>query len=384
MSVPPHPPQPPMGNQPVGGAQWGPPPPGGAPQWSPQQPWGPPAGPPPPGAPPPRGAKGKWVFGGVALIAVIAVTVVITVLVVGKNSGSSPTPTTSTTAAPSDIASANDKGPATIITEDPTCAPLRPILDTLAGQQANGWDKRDPSVGASSWTPTTRAQFDTVGQGMRRAADQIVRLAKVTPHRVVRELYEQYVAYARAYADSIPTYTARDDNYALVAVATVNALNDICSSISYGSAAARAPLIASAPMPSEVAPFGNADDPQRFLPGPNPSCGQWSTALSDLQRDTANWYSIPSDIPASGWSPEQRAIYDAAAPVMNASADKLQTLGESSGNLTWQDFAQFSAQYRRAYVQSLPSYIAADAYLANIASEVSGVVQAACQAAGGG
>jgi hypothetical protein len=68
---------------------------------------------------------------------------------------------------------------------------------------------------------------------------------------------------------------------------------------------------------------------------------------------------------------------------MNASADKLQALGERSGNLTWRDIADLSSQYRRAYVQSLPSYIAADNYLANAALELSGIVQAACQAAGG-
>lgn len=201
MSVPPPPHQPPMGSQPVGGASSGPPPPGGAPQWGPQQPWGS-----PPGAPPPRGGKGKWIFGGLALLAVIAVTVVITVLVVGKNSGTSPSPT-STTAVPSDIASANDKGAATIITEDPTCAATRPINDTLVGQEKNGWDKRDPSVPASAWTPEVRAQFEAVGQAFRNAANQTVTLAKTTPHRVMRELYEQNIAYSRAYADSIATYS---------------------------------------------------------------------------------------------------------------------------------------------------------------------------------
>ncbi len=100
------------------------------------------------------------------------------------------------------------------------------------------------------------------------------------------------------------------------------------------------------------------------------------------RSDTADWRSIPSDIPASQWTPEQRAINDAVAPVMDAFADKLQALGERSGNLTLQDFAVLSAQYRRAYVQSLPSYTAADNYLANAALELSGVVEAACMAAG--
>src|SRR5690242_4647748 len=245
MSVPPHPHQPPMGSQPVGGPQWGPPPPGGAPQWGPpQQPWGPPPGAQPPTAPPPRGGKGKWIFGGIALLAVIAVTVAITVLVVGKNSGASPTPTTSTSAAPSDIASANDKGPVAIITEDPTCEPTRPVLDTLASQQhANGWDKRDPSVPGAAWTPDVRAQYEAVGQAMRTSADQMVALVKLTPHRVVRELYEQFIAYSRAYADNISTYTPADDHLAVTSSTAANAIGYICAAVSYGSAAARGPLV---------------------------------------------------------------------------------------------------------------------------------------------
>jgi hypothetical protein len=90
MSVPPPPnqwgSQPPTGGQPAGVPQWGPPPggQGGGPQWAPQQPSGPPRN---------GSGKGKWIFGGIAVLAVIAVTVVITVLVVGKDSGNSPNPT---------------------------------------------------------------------------------------------------------------------------------------------------------------------------------------------------------------------------------------------------------------------------------------------------
>ncbi len=44
---------------------------------------------------------------------------------------------------------------------------------------------------------------------MRNAADQTVALAKLTPHRVMRELYQQFIAYARAYSDAIATYTLK-------------------------------------------------------------------------------------------------------------------------------------------------------------------------------
>jgi len=261
MSVPPPPNQ--WGAQPpAGGPQWGPPP-SSAPQWAP-----------PPGPPPSGGGKGKWIFGGIALLAVIAVTVTITVLVVGKNSGSSPTPTsTGTSAPPSDIASANDKGPATIITEDPTCAPSTPLFETLAAQQRNGWDARDPSIPAPAWTPAVRAQYEAVAQAMRSAADQMVPLAKLTPHRVMRELYEQFIAYARVYIDRIPTYTAADDHLVGVSNSAMDSISRICAAINYGSASARGPLVPPASSPTHTAALGDTAAPQRFLTEPNLTCG---------------------------------------------------------------------------------------------------------------
>ena len=100
------------------------------------------------------------------------------------------------------MASADDKGPANIITEDPSCAAWTPINQTFVEIQKKGWDERDPSIPATDWTPEQRAQYDEVGRAMRAAADQTVPLAKLTPHRVMRELYEQFIAYARAYSDA--------------------------------------------------------------------------------------------------------------------------------------------------------------------------------------
>jgi hypothetical protein len=373
MSMPP-----PAGGPPLPPTGPGPDPrvPPGQPVWAPQQPWS---------APPPRRGNGwKWALGAVALLAVIGVTVAVTLSVAGGGSGEGP-PTTSPTTGngpDSQIASANDKGPATIIIEDPTCEPSRPILDTLAGEERNGWDKRDPSIPASAWTPAVRAQYEAVGQAMRSAADQMMALVKLTPHRVMRELYEQFIAYSRAYAARIPTYAATDDRLAVASSTTANAIGDVCAAISYGSAAARGPLTSPPPAPTQVAPVGDPSDPQRFLKAPDPACTEWIEASSQFQRDTAAWLAIPSSIPASQWTPEQRAVNDAVAPVMLSFADKVQALGEQSDNPTFMDFAMLSAQYRRAYVQSLPSYTPPDNYLANAALKLGGVVEAACQAVG--
>ena len=238
MTVPPPPNQ--WGSQPPTGGQ-----PGGAPHWGPPQPWGP-----PPGPPQRRGGKGKWIFGGIALLAVIAVTVVITVLVVGKDSGGgSPTPTNGNG---SEFASANDKGPVGIIIEDPTCAAFNRIANAFtAAETKAGWPNRDSSVPATAWTADQRSMYVAVSSAMRNAADQTGNLVKVTPHRVVREMYEQFIAYARAFTEKIAQYQPNDNHLAAVVDGLESALVDICGAITYGSAATQAPFVPEAPSPSK-------------------------------------------------------------------------------------------------------------------------------------
>ena len=372
MTVPPPPNQ--WGSQPPTGGQ-----PGGAPHWGPPQPWGP-----PPGPPQRRGGKGKWIFGGIALLAVIAVTVVITVLVVGKDSGWWITDADERQVA-SEIASANDKGPVDDHHRGPdVCALGTDSRDAQLPSSAMVGIARDPSVPATAWTPADqRSMYETVGEAMRSAADQTVPLVKLTPHRVMRELYEQFIAYARAYVERIPTYTAsrRPPRWGF-RTACMDSISRICAAINYGSASARGPLVPSASSPEHIAALGNPADPQRFLTEPNSACADWDAALSQFGTDTVDWLAIPSDIPASQWTQEQRAVNDAVAPVMRTFADKLQALGERSGNPIFQDFADLSAQYRRAYGQALPTYTASDNYLAGAALRLSGIVLAACQAAG--
>ncbi|GAB5896408.1 hypothetical protein [Mycolicibacterium mageritense] len=340
--------------------------------------------------PPKRSNKWKWVLGALALLVVIGVTVAVTVTVLGRGDkeadGSPPS------AAPvkdnggnksnSDIASANDTGPVAIITEDPTCAAQSPIFTTLAAQTKNGWEKRDPSIPAAEWTPEIRAQYETAGQAMRSAGDQLVPLAKLTPHRVMRELYEQYIAYSRAYVDRISNYTAVDDYLVSAANYTANSIGNICAAIEYKSAAARSPLVPPLPAASTVGRVDAVAAPHRFLGEPNQICGDWQGALSQADSDLSDWLSIPSDLPATEWSPEQRAINERAATIMSRLASQQQELGERSGNAILQDFASLAAQYRRGYVAALPTYTPADNYLATVGDKLGGTIKWACAAAG--
>ena len=104
-----------------------------------------------------------------ALLAVIGVTAAVTISVTKDNGDDDPTPTGDTFG----LASADDKGPANIITADPSCAAWTPISQTFVDIQGKGWDKRDPAIPATDWTPEQRAKNEEVRQG-RNVADQTV------------------------------------------------------------------------------------------------------------------------------------------------------------------------------------------------------------------
>lgn len=360
---------------------------GYAPQPEAPMPWQQPH-PMPTSVPPKRSNKWKWILGALALLVVIGVTVAVTVTVLGRGDkeadGSPPT------AAPvkdnggnksnSDIASADDTGPVAIITEDPTCAAQSPIFTTLAAQTKNGWEKRDPSIPATEWTPEMRAQYEAAAKAMRSAVDQLEPLVKLTPHRVVRELYEQHIAYSRAYTDSISTYVQKNNHLVRVANASAETIGYICSAIEYGSAAARAPLVPPLSASANVAPVRDPSNPQRFLREQNAACADWQPALTQFDTETAAWLGISSDIPATDWSPEQKMIVEAAATSMMRLADQQQSFGALSDNFTFRDFAELSAQYSRGYVAAIPSYVPADNYLSTVSTKLGNLVTSACDA----
>ena len=331
----------------------------------------------------------KWILGLLALVVVVVLTVVVTLAVTRDGSSVSATSPTSTPPSAetssvdaSEFASADDDGPIEIITDEPTCAAWTPIGDTLAQKAAQGWNDRDASIPASEWTPAQRAQYEDIAKAMLSAADQTTALVKLTPHRVVRELYEQSIAYWRAFADKIVSYTAADNHLAQVAASTANSLVWICSAIHFGSAAARAPLVAPSATPLEVAGVENPSYPVPFMTTPSAVCKEWGTETSAFDAATAVWLGTDAGIPASQWGPEQQQLYVEMATVMRNNAAKIQDLGMRSNNPVFYDFATLAAQYRRAFVQSFPSYVPADAYLANTAAELVAANNHACLAAG--
>lgn len=327
----------------------------------------------------------KWGLAAVVLLAVVALVLVAVVLLGGDPGKSSLDSSASSRSAASGIASADDVGPVAIIINDPTCTAWASISGNLSNTLSllghGQWNERDQSIPASAWTDEQKKQYLAAGQVVRNAAAQTVGLVKLTPHRVMRELYEQFIAYARTFVEHIPNYTERDAALAGTAHSAASALAAICAAANNGSAAARGPLVEPQSAPTKTASPGNPTNPQRYLTGPNSVCADWKATLDKFGADAADWHGIDPSIPGTYWNPQQKAINLAVGPVMISLANKMQQLGRRSNNPTLQDFAELSAQYRRAFVLALPTYDPTDNHLANAATFLSTTVLGGCQSA---
>lgn len=347
--------------------------------WNPQQQW-----PNPTPAPQKKGPV-KWILGAIALIAVIAVTAVVAVSCAGGKGSDNGGGGTSTSGAKSDIASANDTGPVSVITEDPSCAPWVPVNNIVADTQKNaGWDQRDPTIAASAWSPEMRSSYNSVADAMRTAADQTVPLVKLTPHRVVRELYEQYIVYLRMFIDRISSYTQADNDTVATATTIGSVITDICNAISSGSSAARGPLVPAGDVPSHIAPIGDPSKLQKFIESPDPQCADWHRATDELTSSPifTDWLKTDSNVPASGWSPQDKLANDAVKPVLLRAADAYEELARKSSNPMTADFGTLAALYGHAFIRGMPTYTSADMNLYLVFLRAPGIITSACKAVG--
>ncbi|BCI84513.1 hypothetical protein MTY66_61380 (plasmid) [Mycolicibacterium sp. TY66] len=327
----------------------------GTPQWT-----APPASAPPPpqalpSTPPRRHRPAlKWAGTVAAFAVAIAVGVGGTLLIIDmgkpKSNGAAPNPF--------GVASANDNGPAGVITEDASCEPLQPIYKALYDGEQNGWQNRNIGVPKSAWDARDEKMFTDVGNTFRKTADATAALAKLTQHRTMRELYGQFAAYARTYADHIPTYTPNDENLAQASIVSMNMILSICQAITNGAAENRGRMINAAAPPKTVAPVTDPDKPALLMTSPDPQCEPMLQAVKDIDADPVivNWQKEPYDIPYENLPESWRADNRAAMPIWTRFADQMESVGRSFASPVAQDIAVLQAQYGRAYIQGNPTY----------------------------
>lgn len=352
------------------------------PGWSPEQMPAPPA--------PPDDGRDKRTLALIAL-AVVVVVVVGAVLFFTRDTkhDSGPVaqpsadtrPAATSAEAPATLESWQDVAPVAVITADPTCQPWRSIQSTLKSAQSNGWEQRDASVPRDQWDDTVRLQYETVGTAMSNSANDAVALARQTPHRVMKELYEQFIAFGRSYAAALVTYEPIDDTFAQANTAAFQAISEICAAADSGSAIARAPAVAAAAPPSLPPVLGDPSNPGRFIPAAGPTCARWVPAEAQRQASTLPWVELDPDLTREQWTPDQRAVADAATAVFRQSADTMEADGRASGNEVFEDFATLAALYFRTYVAAFPNYAPADRNLGVAGLRLDTLIASACEAA---
>lgn len=342
-----------------------------------------------------REGNARWVLPLAVLAVVVAVVVGAALVFTGEESRSSNaaettsarTSSPTTAASPSDptaIASAGDLGPVGIVTADVTCQSWREIQSTMASAQSNGWDRRDPSIPGAAWTPAQRSQYEQVGTAMRTTADRAVGLARETPSRAMRELYEAYIAYGRAYAAALADYQPVQDALARTSIAALQSISEICAAADGGSALSRGPAVPPAAPPTAPAPVGDPASPERFVPEAGPTCARWVPAEAELSAATMPWVALNLDVPVNQWTPEQRTVLDTAAGAFGRASGTLEADGRVSGNAVFEDFATLAAQYLRAFATTVPTYTAADRNLGMVGLRLDTLVASACEAAAAG
>lgn len=343
--------------------------PPGVPQ-TPHAPAGFVGGPPPGWLPPPPRRRGRrrWMIGAAA-IAVVAATATAVALVAhpGKKTASDPAPQ-ATVAPPPPAASAADTGPVSLIFIDPTCARWREISEAYTVNSPLEKLKPDSpdnpiNVPASAWTPDQKQIMQRFAGVLRDLTGQTVVLVSATPHRVMAELYEQVIAYQRAFVDSFGSYFPQVDlKLGKAGEDAFNALVNICNAVTDGAAKDRSTLVSPAAPPHQAPAPLNPANPTRFIRSSDKStCAEWTAFNQKYDTDPViNAFDKTNHLlPVDKWSPEQKAATDAAAPVIRSAADDLERIGGRSDNPLFADFAALTALYERTLVAAFPTYVGA-------------------------
>ncbi|ORX18416.1 hypothetical protein AWC31_14015 [Mycolicibacterium wolinskyi] len=309
----------------------------------------------------------------------LALAVAVTVLVVRPDDANGPAKADAPSPNPG-YASANDTGPANIVTEDPTCEAWTKVAHSLEVAVPE-WNKQDYSVPATEWSPAQRAVFEKQSVSLKEAIPKVANLAQRTPRRVMWELYGQFNAYAQAVIDSIPTYSANDNEIVAASNQFTGALTRVCDAIYYRAAQQTSPVVAlaSPPTGAQAPGAGSSPVPEQFLHSDDGTCADWIAMVEQFNAEAKGWRSIDSRIPATEWTTDQKAVMDAVAPIMTSYANNMERLGRGSGNPVWEDFAVFAAQYMRAYVQAIPTYTPNVSFMASQSTLLASAIHWACK-----
>lgn len=235
-------------------------------------------------------------------------------------SGAVPTGAPSAPGLPPKLAWPPPAGSVVAVTEEPTCQAAADVHRDLLGREVGNLSGSVRS--SSEWSSAERDEMNDAADAYRRTASRMEPLIAQSPNRFVQELYGQFIAYSRTFADRVPDYTREDGNFADAAGSAYDAIDHLCKAIENGEPleyVPRIPPITDIPAPAPTDPARQAPAVAAGMAG----CQDWD-ALDTL---SAAMYADPT----------QGTRY----------ADVLIDLGRRSGDPLVLDLAAYASQYLR-------------------------------------
>lgn len=113
---------------------------------------------------------------------------------------------------------------------------------------------------------------------------------------------------------------------------------------------------------------------------PDPVCAEWAPIADSYAAKLKEWGSRGGDpnLPASTWTPEQRALNMASIPIMRDQVEDLKRLAAKAKDPFLASLLRAQAMYEDAFIPRLPNYQPSDRPLWQAAYDFSGAVRAAC------
>lgn len=93
---------------------------------------------------------------------------------------------------------------------------------------------------------------------------------------------------------------------------------------------------------------------------PDPVCGAWTALRRDYQAKLTAWLAIDPAIPASQWTPEQRAVSTSAIADLRAEAADVRLLSERTQDPLLSALLDAQAMYEDQAAAQIPDYQASD------------------------
>lgn len=113
---------------------------------------------------------------------------------------------------------------------------------------------------------------------------------------------------------------------------------------------------------------------------PDRVCGEWAAIAKRFMAQREDWVATDPNIPASQWSPQQRALTAAVIPTMKDEAEELRQLADRASAPELKTLLQLRAQYEAAFADRLATYTQSDHALWAAAIDFANAADSFCTA----